>query len=142
MLEMLSPGHSLTWDLIWQSSVFLGLGLAASLAIRGRPARAHRLLVLTMIAALGTPLLAQAFRHGGWGLLSQPASSAAGVEQAITGERETAPAELIRVSQPLPGPGNTRPQIRPDRLFDSERSPQEAGIALHARDEDHSGESS
>ncbi len=58
MLEMLNPGRSLAWDLFWQSSVFLAIGLAPSLAIRGRPARAHRVLVLAMLAALCTPLLA------------------------------------------------------------------------------------
>jgi len=60
-----------------------------------------------MIAALYTPLLAQAIRHGGWGLLRQPAVMAAGVEPAISLEREAAPAELVRVSQRRPGPGNT-----------------------------------
>ena len=37
MLEIFQPGMSLTWDLIWQSSLFLAIGIAVSLAIRGRP---------------------------------------------------------------------------------------------------------
>ena len=31
MLEMFSPGRSLTWDLVGQSSMFLTMGLAVSL---------------------------------------------------------------------------------------------------------------
>ena len=34
MFEIFQPGISLSWDLIWQSSLFLMLGLAASLANR------------------------------------------------------------------------------------------------------------
>jgi len=33
MFGTFQPGISLSWDLIWQSSVFLMMGLAASLAI-------------------------------------------------------------------------------------------------------------
>src|SRR5271157_5320249 len=126
MLEMLSPGGSLTWDLIWQSSVFLAIGLAASLAIRGRPARAHRVLVLTMIAALGTPILARAIRHGGWGLLRQPDAIAAAIEPAISMEQNRAPAELVRVPQRLPGQGNTPASPGQGRPLDADRIPQAA----------------
>ena len=39
MFEALGPGVSLGWDYLWQSTLFLGLGLAASCAFAGRPAR-------------------------------------------------------------------------------------------------------
>jgi len=136
MLEIFQPGISLSWDLIWQSSLFLVIGLAASLAIRGRPARAHRVLVLAMLAAVCTPLLAQAIRHGGWGLLRQSHAMAAGVEPAIPKERDTAPAELVRVSQRLPGPGNTLAARGQDRPIDAERISQESFGATRPVDED------
>jgi hypothetical protein len=53
-------------------------------------------LVLAMLAALCTPLLAQAIRHSGWGLLRQPAAMAVAGEPAIVdptpilGERKIA----------------------------------------------------
>jgi beta-lactamase regulating signal transducer with metallopeptidase domain len=60
---------SLTWDLLWQSSLFLTVGLLASLTLRRCPARAHRALILAVIAALLTPLLSQSVRRTGWGML-------------------------------------------------------------------------
>ena len=38
MVEFLQPGTSLSWDLLWQSSLFLTVGLGASLALRRSPA--------------------------------------------------------------------------------------------------------
>jgi 5-hydroxyisourate hydrolase-like protein (transthyretin family)/protocatechuate 3,4-dioxygenase beta subunit len=70
MLETLRPGESILWDCFWQATVFLGVGLGASVLLARRPARAHRLLVLAMLAALAAPLLAQAARLCGWGLLT------------------------------------------------------------------------
>lgn len=135
MFEMLSPGRSLTWDLLWQSSVFLAIGLAVSLVLRGRPARSHRVLVLMMIAALCTPLLAQAIRHVGWGLLRQPDPVVSGVEPGISTGYEIAPAELVRVSQRLTGPGNTPDPLGRGRSLDAERNLQAAGVATPSLDE-------
>jgi beta-lactamase regulating signal transducer with metallopeptidase domain len=73
MLDVLRPGESIPWDYLWQSTLFLAVGLAASLVMVRRPARAHRLLLLAVLATLFTPLLAQAARRGGWGLLARPA---------------------------------------------------------------------
>jgi beta-lactamase regulating signal transducer with metallopeptidase domain len=69
MLEFLQPGTSLSWDLLWQSSLFLTAGLAASQALQKTPARAHRLLLLAILAALLTPLLSQGIHKSGWGIL-------------------------------------------------------------------------
>ncbi len=134
MSETFQPGVSLSWDLIWQSSVFLGVGLAASLAIRNRPARAHRVLVLTMIAALCTPLLAQAIRHGGWGLLRQTAAMPAAVELSIPSQWDTVRSQFVHVSQRLPGPENTLTDR--GRAVDAERIPQTAIGGTRALDED------
>ena len=121
MLEMLSPGRSLTWDLVWQSSVFLALGLGASVLLRRCPAQAHRVLILSMAAALGTPLLAQAIRQGGWGLLRQPEPIQAASEMMIAPEPKAAPAEFLHVATPSPRTGNLQAgsdpeQFLPDRV--------------------------
>ncbi len=121
MLELLSPGRSLTWDLVWQSSVFLTMGLAVSLLIRGQPARAHRLLVLTIVAAIGTPLLAQAIRRGGWGLLRAHEVKATVVGSTISIERTIASPLFDRVAHQLPGtesPGAALGlgQLHPERV--------------------------
>jgi BlaR1 peptidase M56 len=73
MLETLRPGESILWDYVWQSTVFLGVGLGASVVLAQRPARAHRFLVLALLAALAAPILAQGARLCGWGLLRQSA---------------------------------------------------------------------
>ena len=75
MLDAFRPGESILWDTIWQSTIFLGTGLGASVLYTRRPARAHRLLVLAMLAALAAPILAQGPRLGGWGLFGQSAES-------------------------------------------------------------------
>src|SRR4051812_18232301 len=109
MLEMLAPGTSLAWDLLWQSCLFLSLGLGASLALRLRPARAHRVLVLAMLGALLTPVLSQAIRRVGWGVLKQPEPAASVAETAPATARapapETSQVPVVRVSQP---PGRPR----------------------------------
>ena len=69
MLEAFRPGGSLAWDYLWQSTLFLCLGLGATALVARRP-RAHRLLLLAMLGAFVTPMLAQAARRGGWGLLA------------------------------------------------------------------------
>ena len=79
--------------------------------------------MLTIIAALCTPLLAQAIRRGGWGLLRQPETMAAADEPAISKEQEGTPAELLRVSHRQPGPRNTLAVSGQDRLTDAERIP-------------------
>jgi beta-lactamase regulating signal transducer with metallopeptidase domain len=71
MFRAFEPGISFWWDLIWQSTAFLTLGIAASAALSRWPARAHRILVLAIVAAIGTPLLSQAIRIADWGLLKQ-----------------------------------------------------------------------
>ena len=64
------PGASLIGDVLWQSGLFLGIGLVLSLALTRRPARAHRVLVLAMAGALVTPLFSQIVQRVGWGFLS------------------------------------------------------------------------
>jgi beta-lactamase regulating signal transducer with metallopeptidase domain len=70
MFETFQPGVSLAWDYLWQSTLFLGLGLTASMLLARRPARAHRFLLLAMFAALFSPILTQKVRREGWGLIA------------------------------------------------------------------------
>src|SRR5438105_932214 len=66
-------------DALWQTTLWLLLGAAVSIVWARRPARAHRLLLLTLVAALVTPLLSQTVRLWGWGLLARPAPAPAPV---------------------------------------------------------------
>lgn len=62
------------WSCLWQSTAFIGLGLAASLALRRRPCRAHHILLLTIIAAVLAPLATASVKHLGLGLfVAEPA---------------------------------------------------------------------
>ncbi len=68
MFEALYARCRVAWDYLWQSTLFLGLGLGASLVLSRRPARAHRLLTSRQSwPRLITPVMAQAARRGGWG---------------------------------------------------------------------------
>src|SRR5947209_17815507 len=88
---------SLGWDLLWQPTLWLLLGAAASRALAARPARAHRLLLLTLVAALVTPLLSQTARLQGWGLFVRPEPRAAVTPPAArTGLPPSGAADLLR----------------------------------------------
>jgi beta-lactamase regulating signal transducer with metallopeptidase domain len=104
MLEAIRPGESILWDCIWQSTVFLGVGLGSSVTLARRPARAHRFLVLAMLAALAAPILAQGARLCGWGLLTRSAESPA--TRIAAGARTPFVAKdlpvITRASLPLP----------------------------------------
>ncbi len=67
------PGAQFLLDVVWQSTLLVGAGLAASGLLARRPARAHRSLLLAVIAAMITPIVAQGARLGGWGILTTAA---------------------------------------------------------------------
>jgi len=99
MLEHLRPTDSLVWTIAWQSSAFLALGLAASLALRKRPARAHWALLSAMLAALISPALTETGRRLGWGLWSSPSS----VMKTINKSTTSSPSERA-FDRPYPAP--------------------------------------
>jgi beta-lactamase regulating signal transducer with metallopeptidase domain len=103
MLELFGPGRSLAWDFTWQATAFLALGGAASLLAARRPARAHRVLFLAMIAGLVTPLLCQGVRHFGVGLLK--------ADQVVATPAE--PVVIASEASPIPRP---MPTVRPASL--------------------------
>ena len=129
MFEALTPGVSLAWDYLWQSTLFLSLGLVASLALRHRPARAHRLVLLAMLAALVTPVLSQVARLGGWGLLTyQVGHTSAGLNDATKSVVDERPLEIVRAALPSPArPFNVDPSAEA-------AGPREAGPPATATD--------
>ena len=60
--ELLSRNGSL-WRCAWQSTACVALGLLVSLILRYRPARAHRVLLLAMIAAVTIPVMSMLVKH-------------------------------------------------------------------------------
>lgn len=103
MLEHFRPGGPLALELAWQSTAALILGGSASVALARRPARAHGVLVLAMLAGLLTPLLGQGARWFGWGLLPERVGAAA------TGRATVAET----VSRPRPDPLRPGPERIP-----------------------------
>lgn len=69
MIEALFPAG--LWQLLLaQSTVCLAVGLLASVGLRRRPARAHRVLFMALLAAVLTPGLYLSARYFGWGILA------------------------------------------------------------------------
>ena len=114
MFETLHQGGSLAWDYLWQSTLFLTLGLGASVALARWPARAHRALLLAMLAALCSPPLTQVVRHAGWGLFTPrspenivAATSSIGTRAIPSPVAQTSP----RTAAPAPGTGESAPSM-------------------------------
>src|ERR1700733_2485287 len=62
----------LAWLLVWQSTLWLALGLLAARVWRRRAGRAHLLLVLAMGAAFFSPMLTVIVHRMQWGFLPAP----------------------------------------------------------------------
>jgi beta-lactamase regulating signal transducer with metallopeptidase domain len=52
MLSEISPAYLLLLTLVWQSSLFITAGLIGSFLLKRHPARAHQVLLLSMVAAI------------------------------------------------------------------------------------------
>ncbi|MDR3620022.1 MAG: carboxypeptidase regulatory-like domain-containing protein [Paludisphaera borealis] len=112
MFEHLRPADSLSWTIAWQSSMFLALGLAAVVACRKRPARAHRALLVAMLAALTAPALTEVGRRLGWGLWNAPAAAPTVAKTLPDGPPSPRTAAISRPTPvPLvpPAPDRSRP---------------------------------
>ncbi len=68
MLDFVLRGNHLLGDVIVQTSLALALGLVAARLARS-PARVHAALLMTLVAALATPLASTLVRYAGWGVL-------------------------------------------------------------------------
>jgi beta-lactamase regulating signal transducer with metallopeptidase domain/Tol biopolymer transport system component len=121
------------WDCVWQSTFFLGLGGLLSLLWHRRPARAHQILLLTMAACLATPVLSEAVRQLGWGLITveptrylraEPSSSAGGSGTPILTSSLPTPSTAVgsaSVSSPqvsdLTSSGSSKETLRASHRF-------------------------
>ncbi|MHB1560870.1 MAG: M56 family metallopeptidase, partial [Isosphaeraceae bacterium] len=92
----------------WQSSALLALGLAASLWLGRRPARAHRILLLAMAAAVVAPIAARVVRIEGWGLWTSSATARAGSDRPGDGSADL----MAAAPSPMTGPA-AAPLLRP-----------------------------
>ncbi len=85
------------WSALWQSTAWLLAGLAASAALRRRPARAHGVLLACLIAAAATPILSAAVRLAGWGVLPglNRAIDVADLAASLTGDDAPPPKAFV-----------------------------------------------
>jgi hypothetical protein len=86
------------WIVVWQSTLWLALGLAASRLLHRHAARGHLMLVLAMAAALVSPVLTSAVRRMEWGVL--PARKSVTIDATRASDLVTAPDS--------PGPPDAR----------------------------------
>lgn len=71
MADSMLWNESMLWTMAWQTSIMLAVGLLASQIWSHRPARAHRILILAVIASLMVPAFTLTVQRMDWGLLAQ-----------------------------------------------------------------------
>jgi beta-lactamase regulating signal transducer with metallopeptidase domain len=72
LLSASGRAGGLAWLILWQSTLWLAIGLVAARVWRRRAGRAHLLLVLAMVAAFLSPPLTVTVRRMQWGFLPAP----------------------------------------------------------------------
>jgi beta-lactamase regulating signal transducer with metallopeptidase domain len=86
MIAELLSENQFVWMCLWQSTACAAAGIIGSFILRHRPARAHQVLLLAIIAAVAVLAMSVLVKHLDLGLLSaEPA--------AVRSEREVAPPE-------------------------------------------------
>jgi len=86
MIAELLSENGFVWTCLWQSTACAAVGIIGSFILRHRPARAHQVLLLAIIAAVGVPAMSVLVKHLDLGLFSaEPA--------AVRSEREVTPPE-------------------------------------------------
>ena len=63
MISEIFSVDSLLWSCLWQSTIFVGIGLGGSFILRHRSSRAHQVLFLSIIAAVIVPLMSILVKH-------------------------------------------------------------------------------
>jgi ankyrin repeat protein/beta-lactamase regulating signal transducer with metallopeptidase domain len=63
MISEIFSVDSLLWSCVWQSTIFLVVGLIGSFFLRHRSSRAHQVLFLAMIAAVVVPVITTLVHH-------------------------------------------------------------------------------
>ncbi len=69
------------WGCLWQSTMFIALGLSAVYLLRHRPSRAYRVLLLAMIGATVVPLMSAVVKHFNLGAFTARAPESPAVMQ-------------------------------------------------------------
>ncbi len=82
MISEISSVDSILRTIIWQSTLFLLAGLVLSYVFRNHSARAHRILLLSIIASVLVPVMTIFVKHLGLGLFeARPAVAQATIEE-------------------------------------------------------------
>jgi len=63
MIREIFLRDSLLWSCVWQSTIFIVVGLVGSFILRHRSSRAHQVLFLAMIAAVIVPIMSILVKH-------------------------------------------------------------------------------
>jgi beta-lactamase regulating signal transducer with metallopeptidase domain len=117
-IQLIRIDSSFLFDVAWQSSLCLVVGLAASVVAARRSARAHRALLLAAVAALVTPVLAQGARLAGWGILASAKVS----EPGASDQRRNRESTAASVSEPRAITASPATERRPFSLADDVQS--------------------
>ncbi len=110
----LLPNVSL-WGCLWQSTLFAVLGLAGSFLLRRRPARAHQVLLLAMVAAVLVPALSGVVRHFHLGLFLQRATIPERAELQPPGAIETIAFMATSATEVAPAQQSPSPAAPPSQ---------------------------
>jgi len=94
MVTELLSGNGFVWMCLWQSTACVAAGLIGSFILRRRPARAHQVLLLAMIAALAVPAMSIMVKHLDLGLLSAEPAAARSEKEAVLPETTYAAIEI------------------------------------------------
>ncbi|MCH7556100.1 MAG: redoxin domain-containing protein [Planctomycetes bacterium] len=85
MIRELFLGDSLLWSCVWQSTIFLVVGLVSSFILRHRSSRAHQVLFLAMMAAVIVPVMSILVKHYELGMfVSEPVVIQSQAEDWVT----------------------------------------------------------
>jgi beta-lactamase regulating signal transducer with metallopeptidase domain len=112
---VLLPNVSL-WGCLWQSTVFAVLGLAGSFLLRRRPARAHQMLLLAVLAAVLVPALSGMVRHFRLGLLPPSITVPERVEPQEPEVIEAGAPTTTSATEVAPAPRAPSPTVPPDHV--------------------------
>src|SRR5262245_16061980 len=80
---------ALSWLFAWQATVLLGIGLVVARLFRKCPARAHRVLLLFVLASLMAPGLSYLAQRKGLRLPNLPSSSVDAIPQQFVRDAHT-----------------------------------------------------
>lgn len=95
MIAELLSENQFVWTCLWQSTACAAAGIIGSFILRHRPARAHQLLLLAIIAAVGVPAMSVLVKHLDLGLFSAEPAAVRSEREVALPETAYAAAEII-----------------------------------------------